>query len=88
MCSGQVEKKGSESGRDDHAPRPPGIALEAVCSPPGQEHQARLADALRLLASWAVRAARAQVAEEKPLDCSPPGSHECTPNRSTGEDLT
>jgi len=76
MCSGQVEKKGSESGRDDHAPRPPGIALEAVLVPLGPDQRDRGTDALRLLAGWAVRAARARALESDPDRSPQPGGAE------------
>ena len=36
------------------------ISLEAVSVPPGHEQQDRIPAALRLLATWAVRAARPQ----------------------------
>ena len=64
--------------------RPPFELCAIVLPAPGHQHA--IQDALHLLAAWAVRAARAQVTHEKPLDSSAPGSHECTPDRSTGED--
>ena len=67
---------------------PRDIMLEvAVVLPTGQEPD-RIAAALHLLATWAVRAARARGAEQVPLDSSPPGSDECTPNPSPGEEMT
>ncbi len=48
--------------------------------------QPAIQDALRLLATWSVRAARTHKLPQNGLDCSSPGSDECTPNRSTGED--
>lgn len=82
---------GSRSRSTDGAgtPHQPQFALEAVQRPPTQSQHLRISDALRLLAVWAARAARATpVAEQISLDCSPHQSDECTPNPSLREDLT
>jgi hypothetical protein len=56
-----------------------GFRLEAEMLP-ATGRQDTLHDALRLLTTWAVRAARAQAAAQVPLDCVRPGSDECTPD--------
>lgn len=85
--------------RDDQQPGPAVIDTQPASEAdlPALDHclhaatpsrREAIADALRLLATWAVRAARAHREPQNRLDCSPPGSDECTPNPSAREDLT
>jgi hypothetical protein len=68
---------------------PPGVAqafeLRAEVVPTAGRRDA-LDDALRLLAVWAVRTARAHTAAQVHLDSSALGSDECTPYDGYGED--
>jgi len=70
-------KPGSERSQD--------FEIQAALTPATGSQQQAIHDALRLLATWAVRAARAQRKPQNVLDCSPPRSDECTPNQSTGD---
>ena len=64
------------------------LGLQAQPVPTTGSQQARATHALHLLATWAVRAARAGGEGQVLLDCIAPQSHECTPNPSPGEEMT
>jgi len=66
----------SQSWHDDRAQGPKGLALETVFVPPTRQGRDRLADALRLLAAWALRAARAGALESDPDPSPQPGGAE------------
>jgi hypothetical protein len=62
------------------------FSLSTEKIPPTGQRRDTINDALRLLATWAVRAARAQA--QVHLDFVPPESDECSPNPSPGDDVT
>ena len=55
------------------------LALEVALVRPAKADQEAAANAVRLLAAWAVRAAQARQAQHVSLDSSRPASDECTP---------
>jgi len=63
----------SRTSHDDGVRKPQGIALEVAVVPSTRQEEDRVADALRLLATWAVRAARGHtVGQNQDLTVRPP----------------